>query len=98
MFGLKDSDIALILSVLQQHPDVKEAIIFGSRAMGNYKSGSDVDIALKGKLNPETLSHITIELNQRLPLPYKFDIVVYEDLPGPISEHIDKYGQTLYRS
>lgn len=97
MFGLKDSDISLILSVLQKHPDVEEAVIFGSRAMGNYKPGSDVDIALKGKLNPETVIHIAIELNQCLPLPYKFDLVGYEDLPpGPFLEHIEKYGKILY--
>jgi predicted nucleotidyltransferase len=97
MFGLKDSDIAFILSVLQKHPDVEEALIFGSRAMGNYKPGSDIDIALKGKLHPETVIAITIELNQRLPLPYKFDVLDYGDLtPGPFSEHIDRYGQTLY--
>lgn len=97
MFGLKDSDLSLILSVLRKHPDVEEAIIFGSRAMGNYKPGSDVDIALKGKLHPETLIRIAIELNQNLPLPYKFDLIDYGDLsPGPFIEHIEKHGRILY--
>ena len=52
MFGLKDSDINAIIAILKRYPDVKEAIIFGSRAMGNYKPGSDIDIALKGKRKP----------------------------------------------
>jgi len=97
MFGLNPSDIDLITHVFRRYPDIKEAIIFGSRAMGNYKPGSDVDIALKGDLTPETSTHIHIELNERLPLPYKFDIVAYSDLSHqPLLEHIDQYGKILY--
>ena len=99
MFGLKDSDIARIIEILQRHPDIDEAIVFGSRAMGNYKPGSDVDIALKGTLRATTADEVTIELNERLPLPYKFDIVAYSTLPrGPFLEHIDRYGKPLYKN
>jgi len=97
MFGLKDSDIEWILRVLKYYPDVEEAIIFGSRAMGNYKPGSDVDIALKGTLHPETAMNIYAELNERIPLPYKFDVVNYSTLSHkPLLEHIDRHGKTFY--
>lgn len=43
MFGLSLKDIDLILGVLQSHVDIEEAYVFGSRAMGNYRPGSDVD-------------------------------------------------------
>lgn len=97
MFGLKTSDMDLILEVLRRYPDVEEAIIYGSRAMGNYKPGSDIDIALKGDLRPETCSNISVEYNERLPLPYKFDVVAYSDLTHqPLINHIDRYGKTIY--
>ena len=42
---------------------------------------------------------IAVELNERLPLPYKFDIIAYSDLSHtPFIEHIDLYGKTLYRA
>lgn len=47
-FGLWESDLLAIRRVLEKYPEVRQALIFGSRAKGNYKPGSDVDIALKG--------------------------------------------------
>ena len=44
MYGLLDRDIKYIIKALEQHDEIEKAIIFGSRAMGNYKKGSDVDI------------------------------------------------------
>lgn len=98
MFGLSTKDIDLLIKTLKRHPDIERAIVFGSRAMGNYKPGSDVDIALKGSLEAETCMDVAIELNQHLPLPYKFDIVDYSTLSNqPLIEHIDQHGQILYK-
>ena len=98
MFGLSASDIARLIQVISSYPDVEEAIVFGSRAMGNYKPCSDVDIALKGNLKPQTADNIAIELNERIPLPYKFDVVAYPSLSNrPLSDHIDQYGKTLFK-
>ena len=97
MFGLKSSDIEAIIGVLRRYPDVQEALIFGSRAMGNFKPGSDVDIAPKGDLKADTAMHIAVELNERLPLPYKFDVVAYGPLLGEaLIQHIDFHGKSLY--
>lgn len=98
MFGLKPSEVASIVDVLQSFPDIEEAIVYGSRAMGNYKPGSDVDIALKGNLSPETSSDIAAILNERLPLPYKFDVIAYSILSNKdLIKHIDHHGKTLYK-
>ena len=98
MFGLRPTDIEAIISVLRRYPEVEEAIIFGSRAMGNFKPGSDVDIALKGNLLSSTSIDISVELNERLPLPYKFDVIDYAAISHqPFIEHIDCYGKTLYK-
>lgn len=98
MFGLNTKDIDLVLEALKRHPDIEKALVFGSRAMGNYKPGSDVDIALMGNLKPDTRIDVSVELNERLPLPYKFDIIDYPSLSHqPLIEHIDQYGKILYQ-
>lgn len=97
MFGLRPTDIAVIIHQLKSHPEVKEAMIFGSRAMGNYKPGSDIDIAIKGDVDEETAWTISAELNQRSPLPYKFDVVAYTKNTNPdLIKHIDQFGILFY--
>jgi predicted nucleotidyltransferase len=49
-FGLKESVIRKICSVLARYPQVEKAILYGSRAKGNYKNGSDIDLTLRGGL------------------------------------------------
>jgi predicted nucleotidyltransferase len=99
MFGLTDADIKLITAVFQSYIDIEKAIIFGSRAMGNYKSGSDVDLALQGTDVTDALANaINIALNERSPLPYKFDVVAYtKKLSVDLKTHIDTYGKVLYQ-
>ncbi len=48
-FGLSGKITAYILGVLEKHSAVEQALIFGSRAKGNFKTGSDIDLALSGK-------------------------------------------------
>jgi predicted nucleotidyltransferase len=97
-FGLLDSDIDAILSVLESFSKIEEAIIFGSRAKGNFKKGSDVDLALKGKdLNFETISKVCYELNEETRMPYKFDVLNYHSIQEPeLKNHIDRVGIEFY--
>ena len=48
-YGLSDQVITKIIDVFTKFPEVKEVILYGSRAKGNYKRGSDIDLAIKGK-------------------------------------------------
>jgi len=76
-YGLSDNDLLSIQSVLQHFPEVEQAILYGSRAKGNYKTGSDVDIALRGSgLNLSSLASIASQFDE-LPLPYKVDLLIY---------------------
>lgn len=96
MYGLTPNDLKMILSVFKKYPDIKQVFIFGSRAMGNFKPGSDIDIAVKGNVSEEIISLISIELNERLPLPYKFDVLVYSLIENEeLKKHIDEYGKCL---
>ncbi len=93
-FGLTEEDLSTIVSVLGRHKEVKEAWIFGSRAKGNFKHGSDVDIAVKGPaISHEVIVSISSELNEETNMPYQFDIVNYHTINNrDLVEHIDRVG------
>lgn len=74
-------------------------IIFGSRALGNYKKGSDVDITISGQdITNETIYRLDDLLNEEYPLPYFFDLLHYEQINNEnLKNHIDTFGKELYR-
>lgn len=97
-FGLTQNTLEKICSVFEKHPEVEEVIIYGSRAKGNFKEGSDIDITLKGKaLTNEIKSKIYWEIED-LNTPYLFDISIYDQLNSPdLEEHINRIGKVFYR-
>ena len=95
--GLRKEDREVILNVLKKFAGIEEAMIFGSRAMGNFKHGSDIDLALKGKVADIYLRVKSI-LNQETLLPYNFDVLDYENISNQkLKAHIDNYGETIYK-
>jgi predicted nucleotidyltransferase len=97
-YGLKINDLEIICNVFHNESKIEEAILFGSRAQGNYKNGSDIDIALKGKdLDAVIISHISYQLNEESPLPYKFDIVNYHTITNDdLVQQINRTGINIY--
>lgn len=97
--GLSDKDLKIIKDSLADFPEVQEAFLFGSRAKGNYKRGSDVDIALKGDHLGKGVTRISGYLNEESPLPYYFDILDYQTIANKeLIEHIDRVGLRIYLS
>lgn len=95
-FGLKDGDIETIIAVLKKYSQVEQALIFGSRAKGNYKPGSDVDIVLKGDVYDIT-TEISFSLNEESILPYKFDVLDYNSISNEnLIDHINRVGIVFY--
>ena len=99
-FGLQDADLAYICSVLGEFAEIKKAVIFGSRAKGNYKPGSDVDLAIFGdNITFTTIAKLHSRLEEEGPLPYFFDIVDYTHLDHPeLKAHIDRVGETVLQN
>jgi uncharacterized protein len=96
--GLQEIDIQLILASVRSFPEISQLVLFGSRAKGTYKKGSDVDLAIKGaSVTYDTALKLADVLNEEKPLPYFFDVIHYESITEPhLIEHIDRVGVVLY--
>lgn len=97
-FGLSEETILKISTVFKRYPEVEEVIIYGSRAKGNYREGSDIDITLKGReLTNNIYSKIHTEIDD-LDTPYLFDISIFNKLNSPdLISHINRVGQLFYK-
>ncbi|MBP3499912.1 MAG: nucleotidyltransferase domain-containing protein [Akkermansia sp.] len=91
--GLTQKQRSMIASVLEACPAVKEAILFGSRAMGNYKPASDVDLFLVGeKIGMNELLQLHRGIDD-LPLPIDVDLLADTMLQSPdVRRHIRQHG------
>ncbi len=98
-FGIPAKSMEMIKKTISLKKEIEKAVIFGSRSMGNFKNGSDVDIAIYGtKITRDIVNKISVELNEILPLPYYFDIINYETLENDeLKRHIDQYGKVFYK-
>lgn len=96
-FGLKPDTISRINGVLAAHPEIEQAVLYGSRARGNYRAGSDIDLCLKGDaLTLTQLLEIENELDDLL-LPYKIDLSLHHALDNPeLIDHIRRVGVVFY--
>jgi predicted nucleotidyltransferase len=83
----------LLRSALRRFPEIRHLRVFGSRAMGNYKIGSDIDIAIMDPVEEKTVNRLSTLVNEELPIPYRVDIVVYERLENQaLKDHIREKG------
>jgi predicted nucleotidyltransferase len=97
-FGLKQADSDQIRAVFSRYPQVRKAVLYGSRAMGNYKTGSDIDLTLCGKddLTLDILYGIMEDLDNLL-LPYTFDLSIFNHIKDKnVISHINRVGCTFY--
>ncbi len=96
-FGLSDDAIAMIVQVFRNHVEVDLVKVFGSRSMGTDRPNSDIDLAIWGDLSEQSIGRIQLELDE-LPLPYSFDVEVYDAIKHPpVKEHIETHGRVLFQ-
>ena len=82
-YGLSDRTIEKIHSVLIKYPQIEKAILYGSRATGAYRNGSDIDLTLCGEgLTHSILTKIDFDLDDLL-LPYTIDISDFSKIGNP---------------
>lgn len=95
--GLSRATLSKIIAVLAQCPALEKAVLYGSRAKGNYRAGSDIDLSLWGDaLSHAHLGQIESQLDE-LMLPYSFDLSVFSQIDNPdLTEHIQRVGRVFY--
>jgi len=96
-FGLPSAAVEKIRGVLISHPQVERAVLYGSRAKGNYKTGSDIDLTMYGDdLNHTILLKILDELDDLL-LPWMIDLSIFRQIDSvSLREHIERVGVVFY--
>lgn len=97
MYGLDQEDIDNLKEIFSKFDAVEKVILYGSRAMGTYRTGSDIDITLIGKnLSLQTIFGIEDEIEE-LYLPYSFDISIYDRIKNEdLIDHIRRVGKVFY--
>ncbi|MCA1762962.1 MAG: nucleotidyltransferase domain-containing protein, partial [Flavobacteriales bacterium] len=95
--ALTASHLARIQAHLRQFPEVEKALVFGSRARGSNRAGSDLDLAIRGAhIKPMTVARIQAVFDESS-LPFRVDIVWYNEKLSPdVAAHIDSVGRVIY--
>lgn len=95
--GLSAKQLKLINSVFSKNKNIESVKIFGSRAKGNYRDNSDIDLAIDGEINDMETQLILSELDD-LPLPYIFDVKLIKNINNSdLLDHIKRVAIVIYK-
>lgn len=95
-YGVSNANWQKIIKIFMLQSLVERVVLFGSRAKGNYRDGSDIDLCLYGNISLAQI-YILQDLLDDLMLPYKFDLIVYNTINNSeLIEHIEHAGVVLY--
>lgn len=97
LFGLPEDVIKKIRAVFAKYNAIKTVTIYGSRAMGTYRQGSDIDLCIEAKtLDLTQLLKIDNELDDLL-LPWKIDLSLKHSIDNPnLMAHIKEKGVLFF--
>jgi predicted nucleotidyltransferase len=97
-FGISKLSFCRIQRVLRDFSDIERVVIFGSRANGTCRKGSDIDLAIYGQhLQSTTAWQLETELNERIPIPYHVDVVAPQySSHTELKAHVDRVGKVFY--
>lgn len=97
-FGLSDTTIGKLCQIFSKYPEIEQVIIYGSRAKGNYREGSDIDLTLMGEIVTEQIrSHVWID-QDGLNTPYLVDLSVFNHIRSDsLINHIKRVGKSFYK-
>ncbi len=97
-YGISTKTFELLLETFNQYEEIEKVFLFGSRAVGTQRNGSDIDIAIKGEnINSDLIYNLKITFNGRLPIPYKVDVVSYDSLNHEkLNKEISRKSKLIY--
>jgi predicted nucleotidyltransferase len=98
-FGLTERELTTLQGVFSNFPEVKLVYVYGSRAKGNFKSGSDIDLAI---MEPATDLRLLSKIQSMFDdshLPMRVDLVDFQSLEShSLKAHILRVGRCIYRT
>lgn len=95
--GLSEATVENICAVFTHFPEIEKVILYGSRAKGSFKTGSDIDLTLCGAALTSDLCSIIASALDDLLLPYTIDLSVFDELDHEkLREHIERVGMVFY--
>lgn len=95
-FGLSEQTVKILTEFFSKIPEINRVKVYGSRAMGNYRKGSDIDFAIWGNIDDNLVKKINYEIDE-LNTPYMFDITDYATIQNKdLKKHIDEYGKDFF--
>ncbi len=95
--GLSEATINKIHSAFAKYPQIETVLLYGSRAKGTFRNGSDIDLSIKdSKVRYVDLLGLELTLDE-LMTPYGFDISIFENIENnALVEHINRVGRVFY--
>lgn len=97
-YGLADATLEEILAVFRENSQVEDVILFGSRAKGTFRPGSDIDLAVKGNLTFQEFIKLLVKLDE-LELIYKIDAINHQTVKSQeLLDHINTVGVSLLQT
>lgn len=97
--GISESYSKAILNIFGILPQGSVVLLFGSRAKGNYREGSDIDFAIKCSGFTPELKSLIIDSYDELYLPWKIDLIHYDGIQEPtLEDHINRCGIVVFRN
>lgn len=95
--GLPEYAVEKICGIFRDYPPIRRVILYGSRAMGTYRPGSDIDLCIEAEsLGLTELLSIENRIDDLL-LPWKVDLSLLHTIDNPaLQDHIRRVGVTFY--
>lgn len=88
--GLPSRTVSEISAALQRFPQIRWVKLYGSRALGRQRPGSDIDLAFSA---PDDCSASLAGALEELPIPYLVDVTHWESLRHEgLRRHISTCG------
>ncbi len=99
MFGITEKSYKIILEYLNSQTFLDEVHIFGSRAVGNYRQGSDIDlVVMSPNISDDLIQKLNYDLNEVLLIPYFVDVLNYDSIDNDeLKQEINKKSVLFYK-
>lgn len=95
-FGISEQSLEKIIKILSKNKKIKKAIIYGSRAKGNFNAGSDIDITIVAPEMDFSEYLLLLAQIEELEIPQNIDLTKFELLDNSVKEHIKRVGKIVY--